>query len=201
MGNRKHTLFTPLNIALIGVMTALSTIIYMFFPEVPLVAGVSYLKIDFSDIPAILLGIVVNPAVGIAVEVFKNLIHLLRTTTMGIGELMNIGVGSVVIVGMWGGLKFFSRRTKRPRLHPLPYFSAAAVTVVLTILAGWVLNAVFTPLFYQLMGLPLTTELLLAGVWGSTALNAVKAALNLLPFYPLIFAADKAVHRLGKVAS
>ena len=63
MQNKKQTLFTPVNMALIGVMTALSTVIYMFFPEVPLVPGVDYLKIDFSDIPAILLGVVVNPVV------------------------------------------------------------------------------------------------------------------------------------------
>ena len=198
MQNKKQTLFTPVNMALIGVMTALSTVIYMFFPEVPLVPGVDYLKIDFSDIPAILLGVVVNPVVGILVEVFKNLIPLLRTTTMGVGELMNIGIGTVVILGMSWGLKHFPLWTKHKRLHPLPYFLSAAVTVVLTILAGWLLNAALTPVFYRLMGFPLTAELLMAGVWGSTALNAVKAVLNLIPFYPVSFAVDKALKRLGK---
>ena len=198
MKNQKHTLFTPLNMALIGVMTALSTVVYMFFPEIPLVPGVEYLKIDFSDIPAILLGVIVNPGAGIFVEVFKNLIHLLRTTTMGVGEVMNIGIGTVVILGMWGGLKLLSRRMDKHRLHPLPYFLSAAVTVVLAILAGWLLNAALTPVFYRFMGWPLTTELLMAGVWGSTALNAVKAGLNLFPFYPVFYAADKAVRRMSK---
>ena len=46
------------------------------------------------------------------------------------------------------------------------------------------------------MGMPLTTELLLAGIGGSTALNAVKCALNLLPFYPVYYAAAAAVRHL-----
>ena len=201
MSHRKHKLFTPANIALIGVMTALSTILYMFLPEIPLVPGVGYLKIDFSDIPAIMLGVLVNPVAGVWVEVFKNLIHLTKTTTFGVGELMNIGVAAALIFGMWGGLKLFARLSHRHALHPLPYFSAATVTVGLTILAGWLLNAALTPVFYRVMGWPLTAELLWAGVWGSTALNAVKAALNLFPFYPVMYAAHKALERSGKLFS
>ena len=201
MSHRKQTLFTPANMALIGVMTALATILYMFLPEIPLVPGVSYLKIDFSDIPAIMLGVLVNPVAGVWVELFKNLIHLTKTTTFGIGELINIGVGAAIIFGMWFGLKLSARITHRSAFHPLPYFSAATATVALAILAGWLLNAALTPVFYSVMGWPLTTELLWAGVWGSTALNAVKAALNLFPFYPVIYAAHKALDRSGKLFS
>lgn len=187
---------TPLYMALIGVMTALGTVIYMFFPEIPLVPGVEYLKIDFSDIPAILLGVTVHPVCGILVEVFKNLVHLLRTTTMGIGELMNIGIGTVVILSLWGSQTLAAKALRRDKWQAAPYFIGAAVTVVAAILGGWAFNWLLTPVFYKLMGFPLTPELLWAGVFGSTALNAVKAAINVLPFYPLYLAVHKVLSRM-----
>ncbi len=192
--NRNHRKIVHLT--LVAVMTALATVIYLLLPEIPLVPGVSYLKIDFSDLPALLLGFVSGPVYGIAVEVLKNLVHLTQTTTFGIGEIMNIGIGSAMI----GGITLFTRRLsrlmKKPQLHPLPYFLSAALTLLGCIVAGWLLNAALTPLFYRVMGMPLTTELLLAGIGGSTALNAVKCALNLLPFYPVYYAAAAAVRHL-----
>ena len=71
-------------------MTAIATVIYMVFPEINIVPGVSHLKVDLSDFPAILTGVILGPLHGILVEVVKNIIHLTRTTTVGIGEIMNI---------------------------------------------------------------------------------------------------------------
>ena len=73
-----------LSLTVIGAMSALATVIYLLFPEIPLVPGVEYLKIDLSDIPALLTGVILGPLPGIAVEVIKNGIHLLRTTTFGL---------------------------------------------------------------------------------------------------------------------
>jgi len=193
---KKKTLLTPLNMAFVGAMTALGTVIYFFLPEIPLVPGVGYLKIDLSDIPAILIGSAVHPACGILVEVFKNLIHLFKTTTVGVGELMNIGVGTVVILSLHFMSKLFARVYRKDRWHPLVYFTASATAVVFTILGGWLLNWCLTPLFYSAMGWPLSNDLLIAGVFGSTVLNAVKAAVNLLPFYPLYRAMAKIVARM-----
>ncbi|MDD4699845.1 MAG: ECF transporter S component [Oscillospiraceae bacterium] len=184
------------SMTMVAVMAALSTIIYTIFPEVSLVPGIEYLKIDFSDIPALLLGITLGPIQGIMVELIKNLIHLLRTTTFGIGELINLGIGSALIVSMWGFSRLFSRILKKKTMHPLTYFIACALTICVAILTGWLLNTALTPIFYMVMGWPLTTELLLAGVWGSTALNAVKAALNLIPFYPAFYAVDRVLKKL-----
>ena len=50
---------------------------------------------------------------------------------------------------------------------------------------GWIANLVFTPIFYNIMGIPLVTETYLAGVWGSTTLNSIKSAFNILPFFPI----------------
>ena len=170
-------------ICLISVMSAISTVIYLILPEIPLVPGVDYLKLDFSDIPAIVSTFAMGPAAGIGVEIVKNALHLFRTTTMGIGELMNIGIGSAMVLSIYFFTRLFSRLFKKDKLSAGVYFTSAALTLLTTILAGYLCNAIFTPIFYLLMGFPLTFEAVLAGVLGSTLLNAVKAAFNILPFY------------------
>lgn len=180
-----------LTITMVGIVAAFSSVIYMFFPEIPIVPGVSYLKIDFSDFPALLLGVVMGPVEGLAVGVIKNIVHLARTTTFGIGEIMNVGIIAAMIFSLNGFSKLFSKLFKKDRLAPIPYFSAAAVTIVVTILSGWVLNGIFTPIFFAISGIPITSASVFAGVWGSTLLNTVKGALNVLPFYPVYRIANK----------
>lgn len=179
----------------VGIMTAIATVIYMIFPEIPLVPGVEYLKVDFSDIPAILTGITLGPLAGIAVEVIKNIIHLFRTSTAGIGELMNIGIGSAMIFTVSFFNRLFGKTMNKNGLHPVTYFLSAAIGIAVTVLAGWILNAALTPVYFHIVGIPITAESVLAGVWGSTLLNTVKAAINLLPFYPVYLACDKAMIR------
>ena len=51
MSNKKNK--KVFNLTIVGLMTAIATVIYMVFPEVPIVPGVDYMKVDFSDFPAI----------------------------------------------------------------------------------------------------------------------------------------------------
>jgi len=76
----------------IGVLSALAFII-MFF-EFPLPFFPDYLKIDLSDIPAILGAFALGPVAGITIELIKNLLHLFRTTSGGIGEIANFITGT-----------------------------------------------------------------------------------------------------------
>ena len=190
--NKKKTL----SLTIVGVMTAVATVIYMVFPEVPLVPGVEYLKLDFSDIPAILTSILLGPLGGIAVEVIKNIIHLFRTTTAGIGELMNIGIGSAMILSLSSFSRLFAKLLKKDAVSPAPYFLSAVISVAVTILAGWLFNGLLTPVYFKIAGIPITSAAVFAGVWGSTLLNTVKAIFNLFPFFPVYYACQKAFARM-----
>ena len=80
-------------IALIGVMTAISFILYYF--EIPFWLA-PYLKIDFSDVPAILISLSVGPIAGITIELFKNILHFLfisKDAVPLIGEFANFSAG------------------------------------------------------------------------------------------------------------
>ncbi len=176
-------------------MSAIATVIYMVFPEVPIIPGVDYMKIDFSDFPAILTGVIFGPIQGVTVEVIKNLIHLTRTTTVGIGEIMNVVIGSSMIISMSLFVKLFKKIFKENKISIKNYAISSAITIVVAIVMGWIANMVFTPIYFGIMGIPLVTETYIAGVWGSTTLNCVKALFNILPFFPIYMAVEKAVKK------
>ena len=192
MSNKKNK--KVFNLTIVGLMTAIATVIYMG-PEIPIVPGVDYMKIDFSDVPAILTGVIFGPVQGILVEIFKNIIHLTRTTTFGIGEIMNIVIGSSMILSMSLSVKAFKKIFKSNKINLKIFFISSAITIVVAIVMGWIANLVFTPIFYNIMGIPLVTETYLAGVWGSTTLNSIKSAFNILPFFPIYFALEKGVKK------
>lgn len=79
-----------------AILAALATgLMYLEF-AVPLVP--SFLKYDFSDLPALIAAFGVGPIAGVAVELIKNLIHLPMTQTGGVGELANFLVGAAFVL-------------------------------------------------------------------------------------------------------
>lgn len=178
-----------------AVMVSIATVIYMVFPEIQIIPGVSYMKIDFSDFPAILTGLTLSPGYGVLVEVVKNIIHLSRTTTVGIGEIMNVILGGGIVLSMSIFTKLFAKVFKENKFSGKTYIISSVITILITILLGWLANIIFTPIFFKIMGIPLIKEAYWAGVWGSTALNTVKSAFNVLPFYPVYLVVEKAVKK------
>lgn len=83
-------------IAKIGILAAIAVIL-MFF-EVPLPMMPSFLKLDASELPAIIGAFVLGPMAGVGVELIKNLLHAANTQTMGIGEIANFLVGVAFIL-------------------------------------------------------------------------------------------------------
>lgn len=79
-----------------AVLSAMSAGLY--FLDFPLPMFLSFLKIDFSDIPAVIGAFAMGPAVGITIELIKNLIHLPSSTTLFVGELANFVVGAMFVL-------------------------------------------------------------------------------------------------------
>jgi riboflavin transporter FmnP len=88
-------------ITLLGVMTALAYILY--FLELPvgfIFPAAPFLKIDFSDIPAIMVGLSAGPLAGVVVELFKNILHaiFLMKEPAGSGEIANFTAGIAYLI-------------------------------------------------------------------------------------------------------
>ena len=95
-------------LALGGMLSALSTVLMFFSFNVPLMP--SFIKMDFSELPALIGAYALGPLGGVAIGLVKNLVNLLFTTTGGVGELSNFLIGACFTLP--AGLIFKKKRTR-----------------------------------------------------------------------------------------
>ena len=57
----------------------------------------SFIKLDFSEIPALIVSFAYGPLYGVAVCFVKNIIHLPLSATSGVGELANFILGTFFV--------------------------------------------------------------------------------------------------------
>ena len=83
-------------VAATAIFSALGTILMILEFSVPFVP--SFLKFDFSDLPALIVSFAYGPLWGVAVCLVKNLLHLPFTSSTGVGELSNFILGTVFVL-------------------------------------------------------------------------------------------------------
>ena len=81
-------------IAVSAVMGALGFVLMLLEFPLPFIIP-SFIKLDFSEIPAIITAFAFGPQYGILVCLLKNLLHLFVTTSAGGGELSTFLLGAV----------------------------------------------------------------------------------------------------------
>lgn len=96
-------------ITLTGMLSAVATILMFFSLNVPLMP--SFIKIDLSELPALLASFAIGPMAGFFVCLIKNLVNLFFTTTAGIGELSNFILGVLFVVP--AGIVYKKHKTKK----------------------------------------------------------------------------------------
>lgn len=84
--------------AKISVLSVIAFVL-MFFQAPLAFLAPPFIKLDVSDVPAMIGAFAMGPLVGVAIELFKNILHILfeGTTTGGVGELSNFIVGSMFV--------------------------------------------------------------------------------------------------------
>ncbi len=84
------------NIAVTAIMGAIGFILMMLeFPISFLIP--SFIKFDFSELPALITAFALGPWWGVLVCFIKNALHLFVGTTAGVGELSNFVLGAVFV--------------------------------------------------------------------------------------------------------
>lgn len=90
----------------------LSAVAYLLaFIEIQLPLSPSFAKMDLSDLPALIAAFAFGPLSGVLVELIKNGLQLLTTTTMGIGELANFLMGSAL--ALLAGSVYKRKKTRK----------------------------------------------------------------------------------------
>lgn len=91
-----------------AMLSAMAAVLMMF--DFPLPFFPSFLKLDLSDLPALFGSFMFGPFVGSVIELIKNLVHLTRTQTGGVGELANFIIGAALVIP--AGIVYKRRKTQ-----------------------------------------------------------------------------------------
>ena len=70
----------------------------------------SFIKFDFSELPALITAFAVGPWWGVMVCFIKNVLHLFVTSTAGVGELSNFVLGAIFV--FFAGAVYKNKKTR-----------------------------------------------------------------------------------------
>lgn len=133
----------------ISVLAVISFIL-MFF-EFPLVfLAPPFIKLDFSDLPALIGSFALGPMAGVIIQLLKNILNVVieGTTTGGVGELANFVVGSAF--AYTAGVFYYKNKTFKNAIIGL---IVGTITMTITItLANYY---IMFPFYAKLMGQPI----------------------------------------------
>lgn len=137
-------------LTLTAVMSAFSAV--LMFLETPLPFFPPFLQIDSSDLPATLCAFSAGPLWGVAVQLIKNIIHMLATKTMIAGEVANFLIGAAFVLP--AGIIYRKKHTKTGALIGL------SIGTIVMSLAGVLTNFYITlPLYSRLMPMDAIIEM------------------------------------------
>lgn len=108
----KSTKFSTRLVVGIGMLSAVALVLqYIEFP-IPIMP--SFIKVDLSDLPAVVGAFAYGPLAGILIEFVKNLIHSAVSQSFTVGELSNFILGAS-FVGI-AGLIYMKKKSKKTAL-------------------------------------------------------------------------------------
>ncbi len=108
----------------------------------------SFIKFDFSEIPALIAAFAYGPFYGVLVCLIKNLLHLPLTTTGCIGECSNFILGAIFVCV--AGLVYKKMRSRKGAL--IGSLVGSAVMAIISVFTNYF---IVYPLFSMVLDLPL----------------------------------------------
>lgn len=143
MSQSKRSNNAMFNLTRCGLLAAMAVILY--YIEIPVVA---FYKLDLSTLPAVLAGFAMGPVQGAAVVVIKNLVHLMGTSTAGVGELADILMSCAFVIP--ASLLYRGNKTRKGALTAM-----LVGAVLMTVIAVLVNYFILIPAYQVLMNLSL----------------------------------------------
>lgn len=136
--------------AVVAAMLSAVAFVLMFieFPIPMLIPP--FVKMDFSDLPALLGAFALGPVYGIVISLMKNLLHILikGTTTAGVGELCNFMLGAAF--SYTAGMIYKRHKNRRGAL--LGALAGALVMALFSVPANFYITY---PAYVKFYGMPL----------------------------------------------
>ena len=95
-------------LAVTAILGAVAAVLMMLSISVPIIP--SFVKLDFSELPALIAAFAMGPVSGVGVCLIKNLVNLPTSYSAGIGELCNFLLGVCFVIP--AGWIYKVRRTR-----------------------------------------------------------------------------------------
>lgn len=164
----------------IAILGAVGFIIYMF--DFPLPGFQPFLKIDFSEIPALLAAITFGPWAGVSVEAIKNIAHYIQTGSeagLPIGEITNFLAGSVLVYT--AAIIYHKYKNLKGLIRGLLVGS-----ILMVIFMGIANYFVIYPLYAYLLGWPISTAIKFNfAMYAIVPFNIIKGTIIMILMIPL----------------
>ncbi|EGK12266.1 hypothetical protein HMPREF9374_1586 [Desmospora sp. 8437] len=153
---------------------------YLNFPVPPFPA---FLKVDFSELPALVAGLMFGPLAGVTVEFVKNLLHFAFTGSesgVPVGQMANFLAGSVfVLITVWTARKIPGTKGLIAGLGVATLVTA----VLMSIVNYWVILPAYAFLINWTVEGPEKTALVLYGIGPFNLMKGLIVALVFVPLY------------------
>ena len=137
MQNKK--LYSIVASAILGAVGFVLMAIEISVPIMPF-----FIKLDFSELPALIASFAYGPLYGAAVCLIKNLLHLFITNTAGVGELANFLMGVFFVVP--AGLVYSKMKSRKGAL--IGSVTGAAVMGVACVFINYFITY---PIYYAVL--------------------------------------------------
>lgn len=135
------------NVCMLTMTAVLSAIAFVLaFFEFPVPLSPSFARMDLSDLPALIGAFAYGPVSGVLIELVKNALQLLTSSTGGIGELANFIMGSSFVVA--AGLIYKHHKTKKTAI-----LACLIASVIMGVVATVVNYFILLPVFEAFMPL------------------------------------------------
>lgn len=135
------------NVRMLTMNAVLSAIAFVLaFFEFPVPLSPSFARMDLSDLPALIGALAYGPASGVLIELVKNALQLLTSSTGGIGELANFIMGSSFVVA--AGLIYKHHKTEKTAI-----LACLIASVIMGVVATVVNYFILLPAFEAFMPL------------------------------------------------
>jgi riboflavin transporter FmnP len=133
----------------VAVLSVIAFILQYFDFAIPFLFP-AFLKVDLSDVPAMVGGFALGPAAGVMIQLIKNILHAMFAGKTGmVGEAANFLSGAVMV---WIAAAIY--QYKKDRVGAL--VGMAMGTIAMTLVMAFANYYLFIPLYEKVLGFPMS---------------------------------------------
>ncbi|MGN0291650.1 MAG: ECF transporter S component, partial [Lachnospiraceae bacterium] len=114
-----------------AMLSAIAFVLMMLEFSVPVMPF--FIKLDFSELPALIGSFSMGPLSGVAICLIKNLLHLPMSSTGGVGELSNFILGALFVVP--AGLMYKKKKGRKSAL--IGSFMGAVIMALVSVVSNY----------------------------------------------------------------